>query len=119
MKEKTEPIGKRSDWRAMLGKFSYKMVLDNVPYLAFLAVLCVIYINNSKNAVTTQRSLNKMNDTLKELRWEYMNAKSQMMSAQMEIEVMKNAADLGLKPMLVPAFRIAKEDNITTTSQAD
>lgn len=109
----------RNDWKAVLGKFSYRAIVDNVPFLAFVAVLCVVYINNSKKAVDTQRELNALNDTLKELKWEYMHAKSQMMSAQMEIEVMKNAAEIGLKPMLVPAFTIVRDENVTSNRDSN
>lgn len=98
----------RSDWKALLEKLSYTAIVSNVPYLAFVALLCVLYISSNKRAVDTQRALNKLNDTLKELRWEYMDAKSQMMRAQMETEVIKNADALGLKPMLTPAFTITK-----------
>lgn len=96
----------RSDWKALLDKVSYSAIVSNVPYLSFVVVLCVLYISSNKRAVETQREVNRVNDTLKELRWEYLDAKSQMMYAQMEIEVIRNAADIGLKPMLRPAFRI-------------
>lgn len=99
----------RSDWKAFLDRVSYAAIVRNVPYMAFVVLLCVVYISNNKKAVDTQRELNALNDTLKELRWEYLDAKSQMMYAQMEIEVIRNAADIGLKPMLRPAFKIKKE----------
>lgn len=99
----------RSDWKTLLDKVSYSAIVSNVPYLTFVVVLCIIYISNNKRAVETQRELNSLTDTLKELRWEYLDAKSQMMYAQMEIEVIRNAADIGLKPMLRPAFRIEKD----------
>lgn len=107
--EHTAPVEHvRNDWKALLGKLSYSAIVDNVPFLAFVAILCVVYISNNKQVVETQRALNSMNDTLKELRWEYMNTKSQMMSTQMEIEVIKKASDIGLKPMLVPAFSLSQ-----------
>ena len=106
----------RSDWKALLDKVSYSAIVSNVPYLSFVVVLCVVYIGANKRAVDTQRELNRLNDTLKELRWEYMDAKSQMMNAQMEIEIIKNGADIGLKPMLTPAFRIGKDTTIKTTA---
>lgn len=104
----------RSDWKTLLDKVSYSAIVSNVPYLTFVVVLCIVYISNNKRAVETQRELNTLTDTLKELRWEYLDAKSQMMYAQMEIEVIRNAADIGLKPMLRPAFRIEK-DTLTPT----
>ncbi|MCB0696775.1 MAG: hypothetical protein KDC07_05390 [Chitinophagaceae bacterium] len=104
----------RNDWKALVEKLSYKAIVNNVPFLAFVALLCVLYIGANKRAVDTQRELNKLNDTLKELRWEYMDAKSQMMYAQMETEVIRNASKIDLKPMLMPAFKI-KRDTTTIT----
>lgn len=101
-----------NDWKALLEKLSYSAIVSNVPFLSFVAVLCVLYISSNKRAVEIQRELNSQNEILKELRWEYMDTKSQMMHAQMEIEVIKNADKIGLQPMLTPAFTI-KKDTIT------
>jgi len=115
VQESQTPVQRvRSDWKALLEKLSYKAIVSNVPFLAFVALLCVLYISANKRAVDTQRELNRLNDTLKELRWEYMDTKSQMMYAQMETEVIKNAAKINLKPMLMPAFKIEK-DTVTDT----
>ena len=96
----------RSDWRAFLDKLSYKGIVSNVPFLAFLVVLCVIYINNNQKTIETQRELNKQNLVLKELRWKYMDIKSQLMNASMETEIIRNSAVIGMKPMLFPAYKI-------------
>lgn len=109
----TTPVQRVSnDWKALLEKLSYTAIVSNVPFLSFVAVLCVLYISSNKRAVDIQRELNSQNEILKELRWEYMDTKSQMMHAQMEIEVIKNADKIGLQPMLTPAFTIQK-DKIT------
>lgn len=103
----------RNDWKTLVERLSYRGIVNNIPYLAFVALLCVLYINNNQRAVETQRELNKQTRILKELHWEYMDVKSQMMYAQMETEVMKNASKIGLKPMVLPAFTI-KTDSATT-----
>lgn len=108
----------RNDWKALLEKLSYTAIVSNVPYLSFIVVLGVVYISFNKKAVEVQRELNRANDTLKELHWEYMDAQSQMMYAQMETEVIRNAAKIGLKPMLRPAFRVEK-DTATQKAQAN
>ncbi len=99
----------KNDWRVLRGRLAQKAIVGNVPYLAFVALLCVIYIGYNQNAFTVQRELNKKSDELKELRWEYMDVKSQMVYAQMETEVIKRAARLGLKPMVLPAFTIERD----------
>ncbi len=101
-----QPQRVRSDWKALVDKLSYNGIVSNIPFLAFLVLLCVLYITNNQRTIDAQRVLNKRNEELKELRWKYMDVKSQLMSAGMETEVIRNAAPLGLKPMMLPAFRI-------------
>ena len=57
----------KSDWKALVEKVSYKAIVNNIPFLAFIALLCGLYINNSQRAVEMQRELNKHNKILKEL----------------------------------------------------
>ncbi|OJW82225.1 MAG: hypothetical protein BGO69_16670 [Bacteroidetes bacterium 46-16] len=102
----------RSDWNMLLEKVSYKAIVNNIPYLAFIALLGVLYINNSQRAIETQRELNKQNKVLKELRWKYMDIKTQLMNARMETEVIKSAGKLGLKPMMLPAYKIEADSAV-------
>ena len=51
--EETQPVQRiRNDWKALLEKVSYKGIVNNIPFLAFLALMCVLYINNSQRAVS-------------------------------------------------------------------
>ncbi len=101
----------RNDWKAFVDKVSYKGIVSNIPFIAFLAVLCMLYINNSHNAIRIQRDINTQGKILKELRWKYMDVKSQLMSKKMESQVMKDAAVLGLKPLTLPAYKIEVDSN--------
>jgi cell division protein FtsL len=105
----------RNDWKTLVDKLSYKAIVTNVPFLAFVALLCVLYINNTQRAVETQRELNKQNKVLRELRWKYMDIKSQLMYTRMETEVIKKAMKLGLQPLMLPAYTI---DNTGDTVKA-
>lgn len=96
----------RNDWRSLVEKMSYKAIVNNIPFLAFLVVLCVLYISNSHRAIEMQREVNAKNKILKELRWKYMDMKSQLMYVKTETQVMKNAEKLGLKPSLMPAYKV-------------
>ena len=100
----------RNDWKTLVEKLSYKAIVNNVPFLAFVALLCVLYINNTQQAVEIQREANKQNKTLKELRWKYMDVKTQLMYARMETEVIKKSVALGLKPMSLPPYTISKNN---------
>ena len=105
----------RSDWKALVEKVSYRGIVNNVPFIAFVVLLCVVYITNNQRTIETQRELNRKTEQLKELRWKYMDIKSQLMSAGMETEVIRNASVQGLKPIMLPAYRI-KLDSAKTVA---
>jgi hypothetical protein len=102
----TQDIRIRSDWRSLVEKVSYKAIVNNIPFLIFLAVMCVMYINNTQRAIAIQNETNKQQNVLKELRWKYMDVSKQLMNNQMETEVIRKAAILGLKPMEYPAYSV-------------
>ena len=102
----------KNDWKALLGKVSYKAIVNNIPYLAFVALLCVLYITNSHRAIEMQREVNAQNKALKELRWKYMDIKSQLMYSKMETQVIRSAAAIGLKPLMLPAYKIEIDSNL-------
>lgn len=87
-------------------KVSYKAIVNNIPFLAFLVLLCVLYISNNHRALEMQRELNMQHKVLKELRWKYMDTKSQLMYVKTETQVIKRAEGIGLKPSLLPAYKI-------------
>lgn len=99
----------RNDWKALLEKISYRGIVNNVPFLGFVALLGIVYISNSQRAIATQRELNKEEKVLKELRWKYMDIKSKLMYAGMEAEVIRNGSGIGLKPLMLPAYKIEKD----------
>lgn len=96
----------RADWKALMARMSYTGALTNIPYLAFVSLLVVIYIANSHRAVETQRELNKQQQVLKELHWRYMDTKTRLMNTGMETEIIRSSAPLGLKPLTLPAYSI-------------
>jgi hypothetical protein len=101
----------KTDWKALVEKLSYKGIVKNVPFLVFICFLLILYINNTQSAVEMQGELNKQNKLLKELRWKYMDAKTGLMYAKMETEIMKNAMKLGLKPLMLPAYAVNIDSN--------
>jgi len=96
----------RNDWKTLVDKVSYKAIVNNIPYLAFVSLLVILYINNTQRAIEMQGELNKQNKVLKEMRWKYMDIQTQLMYTRMETEVIKNASLLGLKPLMLPAYSV-------------
>lgn len=101
----------RMDWRKLLDRISYKGIVNNVPFLAFIILLGVFYIANSHNATEIQRELDKQQKILKELKWRNMDAQSKLMNAGMESEILKRGAGIGLKPLMIPAYKIEVDTN--------
>ena len=56
-----------------------------------------MYIANGHNADRIVRMINKTNNELKELQFEYKTLKSEVMFKSEEVEVLKAASPLGLK----------------------
>jgi hypothetical protein len=104
----------RADIRMLRDRLSYTKILTNIPYIAFVALLAVIYIANSHRAVEMQRELNRQQMVLKELRWRYMDTKTKFMNAAMESNVMQSGARLGLKPLTLPAYSIVVKEGAQT-----
>ncbi len=98
----------RNDWRTMVETLSYKAIVNNIPFIGFLVLLCVIYISNSHRAEQIQADMNKQNKIIKELRWKYTDEQSQLMHVKTETQVMKHAEAIGLKPSLMPAYKVTK-----------
>jgi len=102
----TALVAEKLDWRKLLDRISYKGIVNNVPFLAFIVLLCVGYIANNHEAIETQRELDKQQKLLKELHWRHMDVQSKLMNAGMEAEVIKRGAAIGIKPLMMPAYTI-------------
>ena len=99
----------RNDWRSLVEKMSYRAIVNNIPYIGFVVILCVIYISNSHRAIDMQRELNAKTKELKELRWKDMDTRAQLMQVKTETQIIKSADSIGLKPSLLPAYMVSKK----------
>lgn len=100
----------RVHWKTALSRISYSAIVRNIPFYAFIALLGVVYISYNTTAVERQREIEKQQTLLKELRWHHMDAQTRLMSVGVEAEVIRRAAGLGLKPLMLPAYTIPKAD---------
>lgn len=99
----------RKEWRL---RINYRMFVTNMPFIGFLAVLALIYIANSHLAEKRIRRINKLGKEIKELKWEYLNVKSELMFRSKMSEVSKSVEPLGLKQLNSPPQKIVlKKEN--------
>lgn len=86
--------------------FSVAYLSQNIPFLFFLAVLAVAYISNTHFAERKQRELDKVRQDIKQYRWYYVSAKSELMFKSKQSEVLKLVEPLGLKELIEPPQKI-------------
>lgn len=105
--------GKRIRTRDILsGRAGSLLVMDNLPFMIFLAFLGIIYIANSRFAEKKVRDIQVLQQEIKELNYEYMSIKSELMQSSMQSEVARKVKPFGLqeltdKPIKI---RVKKED---------
>lgn len=97
-----EPEAKK-EWRL---RINYRLITQNRTYILFLSVLAVVYIANNHLAEKKIRKINKLGKEIKELKWEYLYLKSELMFNSKMSEVSKAVEPLGLKEMSTPPQRI-------------
>jgi|ERR1019366_7554166 cell division protein FtsL len=76
---------------------NYQWITGNMNFFLFLSLLAVLYIANGHSADKTIRNINKTQNELKDLQYQFKTLKSEVMFKSEESEVLKVAAPLGLK----------------------
>lgn len=103
VEENTLPPEQRKEWRL---RINYRALVQNMPFIGFLSLLALIYIANSHLAEKKIRRINKLGKEIKELKWEYINVKSELMFQSKMSEVSKSVEPLGLKQLSSPPQKI-------------
>ena len=82
---------------AALGNLSAELIFKNLPFVLFLSFLAMIYIANAHYSEKKVREIQNLQSELKQLRWQYMSLKSELMYESKRSEVLKAVKHLGLK----------------------
>jgi len=98
---------------------SQEKTLEQMPFLLFLSILAIAYIANGYYAEEKIRELSKINNELKELKFEYIISKSELMSVSKQSEVAKAAEVLGIKESLIPPQKILIQNTSLTNKTED
>ncbi|WP_246858852.1 FtsL-like putative cell division protein [Chitinophaga sp. XS-30] len=97
------PQEPRKEWRL---RINYRLITQNLSFLLFLAFVALVYIANSHLAEKKVRRINKLSREIRELKWEYLSVKSELMFRSKLSEVSKAVEPLGLKELNTPPQRI-------------
>jgi hypothetical protein len=90
----------------MLQTVGYAGIVRNIPFIFYCAGLALIYITLNHYAENTIRKINETSKQMKELRWKYIDTKSQMMFLTKESELAKKATEQGLEVLKTPPQKI-------------
>jgi hypothetical protein len=89
----------QAGWKRWL---NYQSIVKQVPFFLFLAMLAVVYIFNGHYADKTIREINRTGREVKELKYEYITVKSEVMFRSKPSELVKAVEPLGLKELSQP-----------------
>ena len=108
-----EPVSENLFFKKLFaeGVVSKEAATEMLPFLIFLAVLCMLYIANSHMAVKNIRNIDKLNKEVKELSWEYKSLKADLMFKSKLTEVAKKVDTLGIKELIEPPKKIIISSN--------
>lgn len=84
----------------------FEKISQNIQFLFFCFLLCMIYIWNNHMAQKLVTDINKKAKELKELRWDYLTIKSDLMYQSKLTEVLPRANKMGLEELQVPPYKI-------------
>lgn len=87
-------------------KLSAYLVTKNLPFVAFLALLGLVYITNRHLAENTVRRIDKLGKEVKELSWDYKSLNAELMKLTTQTEIAKRADTLGLKERTEPPIKL-------------
>jgi len=107
-KEQEQKEERASGFKSLVtGSFLSKdKVVQSLPFVFFLTFLGICYIANGYQAEKIIRRLYKTNNTIKELRSEYITTKSELMVISKQSQVAKSAESIGLRELTSPPKKI-------------
>jgi hypothetical protein len=98
--EEVQTANTKTDWKKY---FNYQVIVKNIPFFLFLAVLAVAYIYNGHYADKLVRKIGTSEKNIKELEYEYKAVKSEVIFRSKASELVKAVEPLGLKELKTAA----------------
>lgn len=84
-----------------------------LPFFLFLTLLAMFYIANTYYAEKTERDIQALRKSLKELRYEYITTKSELMNQSQQSEVAKRLKNINIQESRVPPVKVIKKEENT------
>jgi hypothetical protein len=94
-------------------------VIGLIPFLLFLLLLAILYISNIYYAEKTIREIDDARQELKELQYEFITSKSDLMNKSKRSEVGRRLESEGIRESTVPPERLYIHTEGITTAQKE
>jgi len=85
---------------------AYNWVRRQIDFVFFLAALALVYIADSYYAGAMSRQIDNLNRELKELHYEYISTKSELMQQTKQSTIANKLSKSGLKESVEPVHKI-------------
>lgn len=96
-KEKSSQINKRSSLMTEVNKLiDWPWITNNIQFLVFISVLGLFYIANTRNAEKLYTEVQKLQNEVKELRWDYTTKKTRAEQLSRHSKIVELADEKGL-----------------------
>ena len=115
-KGKTSPginkIGLGNAFQNILGGNFLKResTLRLLPFFLFLTLISMFYIANTYYAEKKERDIQALRKSLKELRYEYITTRSELMNQSQQSEVARRLEAINIKESRVPPVKVIKKE---------
>lgn len=102
----TDTAARKRAWRL---RINYRFIVQHTPYILFLSGLALVYIANIHYTEKKIWDINRLDKEIKELKWDYISRKSDLMYNSKMSEVSDKVSGQGLKPLNTPPQKIEVE----------
>ena len=92
-------------------RLSTYLVARNLPFIAFLAFLGLLFLSNRHLAENTVSRIDHLSRDVKELGWDFKSLNAELMKLTTQTEIAKRADSLGVRERTEPPIKleVAKE----------
>jgi len=87
-------------------RFSSSAFVTYIPFIAFVALLTILYIANRHYAERTVRQIDHLSKEVKEMNWDYKSLSADLMKLTTLSEIAKRVDTMGLKERKAPPKKI-------------
>lgn len=99
-------MSNNKNWQKQLETLGLEGLVKNIPMIFLVMLFFILNIFIGHYTESAIKDLNKKSDLLKQLRWQYVNEKSDLMFMTKESELAKRAVNQGLDVLNMPPSKI-------------